>query len=220
VKKVVISVGGSLLVPDGIDEKALLSLKVFVEKNDNTRFFIVVGGGKVCREYQFAAQKIGCASAIDQDWIGVAATRLNAHLVRSVISETDDDIITNPTTKITTKKRVLVAAGWKPGHSTDYDTVLLAENVGASTIINMTNVDYLYDKDPRQKGAKRIKHATWKELQQIVGTTWKPGLNMPFDPVATTKAAQLKLKLYLIGPDMTNLQKILENKPFSGTTIE
>ena len=113
----------------------------------------------------------------------------------------------------------MIAAGWKPGFSTDYDAVLLAKNIGAHVVINMTNVDYVHDKDPKLGGAKPIKEVTWKGLRKIVGNEWKPGLNMPFDPIASREAEKLGLKVVVIGKDVNNLEKVLNGKKFKGTMI-
>ena len=217
---VIISLGGSIIVQDRINNDFLISFKKKILSSDK-RFIIVVGGGKTCRIYQDAAKAVSTVSAEDLDWIGIAATSLNAHMLRSVFGNAAyEQIVTNPTKKISTPKKIIIVAGWKPGHSTDYGAVCLAKTYGAKTIINMTNVDYLYDKDPKNKGAKKIERADWKTLQTLVGTEWQPGLNRPFDPIATTLAAELELKLIIIGHDLHNLGNILVGKAFNGTIIQ
>jgi uridylate kinase len=217
---IVLSVGGSLIAPDKIDTSFISQLKKSLLASGH-RFVIVVGGGKTCRDYQDAARSISSPSENDLDWIGIAATHLNAELLRSVFGPLAYDKITiNPAKKVKTSKQIIVAAGWKPGHSTDYDTVCLAQTYGATAVINMTNVDYLYDKNPKEfADAKKITKATWSQLQKIVGTEWKPGLNRPFDPIATKLGAKLKLKLIIVGSDVKNLENVIQNKPFKGTTI-
>ena len=86
------------------------------------------------------------------DWLGISATRFNAYLVKTIFKNlTYREIIADPTKKIRMKnEKVIVAAGWKPGCSTDYDAVLLAKNLGVKTLINLTNIDYVYDKDPKK----------------------------------------------------------------------
>ena len=126
----------------------------------------------------------------------------------------------DPTERINSKKRVLVAGGWKPGFSTDYDSVIVAKKVKADAIINITNVDYVYNKNPKLKGAKPIKETTWKALRKIVGNKWSPGLNMPFDPIASREAEKSKLKVIVTGKSISNLRRILENKTFKGTLIK
>jgi uridylate kinase len=130
-------------------------------------------------------------------------------------------IVTNPTSKIKFNKKILIAAGWKPGWSTDYDTVLLAKNLKVNTIINMSNIDYVYDKDPKKnKNAKKIKNISWKDFRKIIGNKWKAGLNKPFDPVAAKEAEKLGLKVSIIGKSLRNFENLLNNKKFDGTIIK
>ena len=215
---IVLSLGGSVLVQDVIQADFLKKFKSFV-LGRTERFIIVVGGGKVCRMYQDAGRALD-ASQNDIDWIGIAVTRANAELLRAVFGDVaHNEVIINPTRLMKTDKKVIIAAGWKPGCSTDHDAVLLAQTYGASTVVNITNVDYLYDKDPKEAGARKIEKATWKELQKIVGTTWKPGMHAPFDPVATALGGKLGLRLLLLGNDLKNFGNALDGKKFKGTVV-
>jgi len=91
-----------------------------------------------------------------------------------------------------------------------------------STVANLSNIEYVYDKDPnKHKDAKKMEKLTWNEMQNIVGTEWVPGANLPFDPVATKAAADAKLKVVIInGTNLENLNNFLEGKEFKGTVIE
>jgi len=116
---------------------------------------------------------------------------------------------------------VLIAAGWKPGRSSDDDAVRLAHVYGSTTIVNLSNVDYIYDKDPRKfKTAKKIEHATWKDYFRIFEAKWRPGANVPFDPIAARFAQRHGQKVVIAnGKDLKNLQNILAGKPFKGTQL-
>ena len=217
-KTVIISLGGSVVVQDTINTDFLKKLKELILKRSE-RFVIVIGGGKVCRMYQDAARTFS-AHTEDMDQIGIAVTRVNAELLRTVFGDDAyEDVVTNPTRAVQTNKRIIIASGWKPGFSTDHDAVLLARAYNADTVINMTNVDYVYDRDPKEKGAQKIERMDWERLQNIVGTTWKPGLHAPFDPIATKLGAQLKLKLILVGSDLKNLSNVWDGKKFIGTVV-
>src|SRR3989344_4764286 len=126
-ENIIISLGGSLVAPQEIDTAFLKTFKKAVIKFlESKRFFIFVGGGKVCRDYQKSLLEFG-ADNKDRDLIGIDISRLNARVVRQVFNEIAySEIITNPTKKINTKKDIVVAAGWKPGWSTDYCAVTLA----------------------------------------------------------------------------------------------
>ena len=167
-KRYVISVGGSIINPEPgkVDIVFLEKLREIINSFD-ARFVIVVGGGKTARSYQECAKAFHVSSD-DLDWIGIMVTRVNAEIVRSVFSA-KKKVIYDPSLELSFgNEKTLIAAGWKPGWSTDYDAVLLARNVGAKTVINMTNVDYLHDKDPRKyKTAKKIENISWKGFRKI-----------------------------------------------------
>ena len=117
-------------------------------------------------------------------------------------------------------KKVLIASGWIPGWSTDYDAVLLAKNFGVNEVINMSNVDYVYDKDPRKfKDAKKIERIRWTNYLKMTGTKWKAGMNVPFDPIAAKEARKSGISVSLIGKDLNNLKSLLDGKKFRGTLI-
>ncbi|MEK6876285.1 MAG: UMP kinase, partial [Nanoarchaeota archaeon] len=117
-------------------------------------------------------------------------------------------------------RNILIAGGWKPGWSTDYDAVLLAKNIGVKAIINMSNIDYLYNKDPKKyNNAKKIRNISWKRYRKISGNKWKAGLNAPFDPVAAKEAEKSGLRVFIIGKDLGNLENLLQGRKFKGTLI-
>ena len=220
-KTIIISLGGSLIVPDKIDTNFLAKFrKLILRYHDKYRFVIYCGGGSTARKYQKALKKVIGNGTSAMDWMGISATYLNAFLMRSVFGiYADPDIIENPTKKVNSKKKILIACGWKPGWSTDYDAVLIAKTLKSGLVINMTNVDYLYDKDPKYKSAKPVKDTTYKEIKKIIGTRWTPGLNAPFDPVAIKAAEKLGIKVIISGKSIANLKNILDGKDFKGTLI-
>jgi len=225
-KTVIISVGGSLIVPEDIDVRWISDFKKIIDKytfSGRYKFVIITGGGKIARKYQNAAKAVVKVANEDLDWIGIHCTRLNAHLLRTIfIDKSHPRIIKNPEEKIKFNEKVLIAAGWKPGCSTDYDAVLLAKNFGVKKLVNLTNIDYVYDKDPRKfKEAKKIEGISWKDFRKIVGDKWDPGLNAPFDPIASKEAEKLKLEVAIMnGKNLDNFEKYLNNKKFIGTVIK
>jgi len=226
--RIIISVGGSLIVPNGgIDTDFLKQLNTFVRDqiaaHPDRQFFLVTGGGATARNYIEAGQEvIGHQLADDDlDWLGIHSTRLNGHLVRTIFRDIAHPIMIKEfdvIQKIT--EPVTVAAGWKPGWSTDYIAVQVAEDYGAEVVINMSNITKAYDKDPAKfDDAKPIDQINWTDFRKIVGDEWKPGLSMPFDPIASKKAEQLSLTVAVMGRDFENLQNYLDKKPFVGTVI-
>ena len=220
----ILSLGGSIIVPDEIDVSFLKKFRKIIldYTKKGHRVAIIAGGGRTCRKYNTAAGKIVKPKAMDLDWIGITATMINAELVRTIFSDyAYPKIVTNPTAKIKTKKKIVVGSGWQPGCSSDKDAILLAKNLGIKTVVNLTNIDYVFDKDPKKfKDAKPIKKMSWKRMQGIVGTKWIPGSNLPFDPVASTAARKAGLKVVIMrGTDLNNFRKFLAKKNFKGTVI-
>ena len=227
----IISLGGSLIAsPAGIDWKFLKKFRSLIisEIKKSKRFVIVTGGGNTARSYQAAANKIIKLTKDDQDWLGIHSTRLNAHLIKTIFrAYAHPRINKNPRTKADLKNHfkhgegIMVAAGWRPGWSTDYIATILAERLNAKTVINLSNIDYVYNKNPKKfKSAKKIENNSWPNFRKIVGNKWDPGLNAPFDPIASRLAEKLKLKVIIAnGKNLNNLKNILNNNAFKGTTI-
>jgi uridylate kinase len=221
---IIISVGGSLICPDNIDIDFLRKFKEIILKEiaKGKRFVLIAGGGRIARNYQSAAKELGSVGHEDLDWLGIHATRINAHLLRTIFKEyAHFHVNHDPTEKVAFTEKILVASGWKPGCSTDYDAILLAKQLGVKKVINLSNIDYVYDKDPRQfPNAKPLKKIKWKDFKNIVGEKWSPGLNAPFDPVASHEAHEAGITVYIInGAKLDNLENLLEGKKFVGTTI-
>jgi len=228
---IVISLGGSLIVPKRIDWKFLKKFRELIvsEIKKGKRFAIITGGGYAAREYAQAAGKVTKLTREDLDWLGIHTTRLNAHLIKTIFRQyANPRINKNPRTKedLTTHfdngEGIMVAAGWKPGWSTDYVATIIAERLGAKKLINLSNIKYACDKDPKKyPDAKIIKEINWKNFRRIVGNRWDPGLNMPFDPVASKLAQENKLEVIIAeGKNLNNLKNILEERKFVGTVIK
>ena len=223
---IIISLGGSLVVPNGgMDTKFLSQFNEFIRQKiaEKWRFFIVVGGGATARHYIDAAKNIiGDITDWDLDYLGIHATRLNAHLIRTIFQDVAHPrIIQNYEHKLNNLEQPLVvASGWKPGRSTDYDAVLLARDYTAKVIINMSNIPQVYDKDTNKySDAKPLDKINWTDFELLVGDKWSPGSNLPFDPIATKLAKKLNLSVFVIGRDIKNLDRLLTNKEFTGTLI-
>jgi len=224
----VISLGGSIVAPDGPDAAYLAAFgelaREYLEADTERRLVIVVGGGGPARQWQRAYREAGGRTDDHeaQDWIGIMATRLNAQLVKAVLGELcPQEVVTDPSAVTLFRGRVLVASGWKPGFSTDFDAVLLAERFGAWRLLNLSNVAKVHTADPRlDPKARPLDAISWADFRALVGDEWVPGKNTPFDPIASRKAAELGLEVVCAaGRDLGNLAAMLEGRPFEGTVI-
>jgi len=221
---IVISVGGSLICPDRIDTDFLKRFKEIIVKQiqKGKRFVLITGGGRTARNYQQAAREVGEIDNEDLDWLGIHGTRINAHLVRTIFKKySRPRIVMDPTEKVSFRDKILVASGWKPGCSTDYDAILLAKHFRIKKLINLSNIDYVFDKNPsKYADAKAFERLKWNEFRQMFGDKWDPGLNVPFDPVASKEAEKSGISVYIVnGSNLENLENLLENKEFVGTVI-
>ena len=220
------SLGGSLIAPNGIDVnflKKFRSLILDYTKKGN-KVILVCGGGNTARSYQKAARLANPkVSANDLDWVGIGATKINAELVSAIFGDKAfESILANPSKKVKTNRRIIVGAGFKPGSSSDKDAVMAAQAFGAKIVINLSNITYVYDKDPSKfKDAKAQKEMTWPAFLKLVGTKWTPGAHVPFDPVASHLARKLRMELVVMkGSDLANLKAFLSDKPFKGTIVK
>lgn len=220
---IVLSLGGSIIVPDTVDHEFIAKFRdmVLSHVKDGKRFMIITGGGKVCRRYQSAGKELGMSEE-DLDWVGIEVTKLNAYFMRHVFKDiAHEEIVTDPSVISGIYSDIVIGAGWKPGCSTDLDTVLVAEQIGAKKIANLSNIDYAYDKDPKEfPDAKKIERTTWSEFRKLLPSEWSPSLNSPFDPVAAKRAEELGLEVAVLnGRNISNLESYLAGEKFEGTLI-
>lgn len=223
----IISVGGSIIVPKGgFDIEFLKKFRdlILTHAERGMRFLLIIGGGATARSYQETAKSVRKITNEELDWLGIYATIMNAYFVQTLFGEITGmgNVLTNPTKSIRGKRPIMVAGGWKPGCSTDMDAVLFAKQLKAKELINLSNIPQVYTKDPRvDKDAKAISSIDWKTFRKdIVGDTWEPGKNVPFDPVASKLAEKLKMTVSILkGTDLEQVENAILGRPFFGTTI-
>ncbi len=123
---------------------------------------------------------------------------------------------------------LIIGAGGRPGGTTDGSAVRIAKAIKAKAIVNLTNIDYVYDHDPRKdtrngritRIAKPFKSLAWPEYLQLIPTKRKPGGNYPFDPVASRLAQKAGISVAIInGADLENFDNYLKGKEWKGTMI-
>ena len=220
------SVGGSLIVPDAIDTTFLKNLKTFIESEiqNDYRFIIIAGGGRTARRYQDAVTAVTNLPSEDLDWIGIHATRLNGHLLRTIFRDSAHPVmITNPDEilDVPSTTPLVIAAGYRPGASTDLRAIQIAERVGAKKVINLSNTDYVYTDNPKTNpDAEKIESISWAEFRKLIPEDWDPGLSSPFDPVAAKAAEQLQIEVANInGTNLDALRNYMRGDNFVGTRI-
>jgi uridylate kinase len=223
---IVMSVGGSLIVPGEIDTAFLSELKDFITKETarGRRFIIIAGGGRTARQYQDAAKSVSDLASEDLDWLGLHATRLNGHLLRTVFRGLAYPVmVTNPddVLDIPLDASLVIAAGYRPGASTDLRAIQIADRVKAHKVINLSNTDYVYTDNPKTNPeAEKIENITWADFRKLIPESWDPGLSSPFDPVAAKEAERLNIEVAAInGTRLDALASYLNGESFIGTCI-
>lgn len=229
----VIKLGGSILSKSEevridfnyLDRLANL-LKSFIDKGD--KFIIVVGGGYVCREYQkLMKENKADISDLNLDYIGIASINLNAEMVRSYLSELAEERIVryadyDEGKEINFSKGILVCAANNPGHSSDVDSVIVANKIGSKVIFRLTDVDGIYDKDPSEnKDAVKFGSLTWDKYFDVIGVgDFVPGGHYPIDPIASrmSKEAGIVFKI-MKGENLQDLDKAIREEDFDGTIV-
>ncbi len=224
--KVVISVGGSILVPEDMDITYMMDLANLANELANKhRIAIVTGGGRTARNYIESARKFG-ASEILCDLIGISATRLNARLLSAAIGkkanlEPPGEFMA--AREVMDSRRIVVMGGTHPGHSTDAVSALLAEYIEADLLVNASDVDGIYDKDPENyRNAKRYERIPIDKLVDMVKSySLGAGRYELVDILAAKIIQRSRIKtIFVNGRDLGNLRNAIEGKRFTGTVIE
>lgn len=225
-KLIVISLGGSLIVPKKVNPKWLEEFKEVIEKNYNKyKFAIICGGGFVAREY-ITILEHEHKSKKQQSLVGIAATRMNARLMMQLFGKPANSKLplTMKEVKNLLSKNKVVFCGalrYAPNQTSDATAAKLASYL-KTDFINLTNVPGLYSSNPaKNKNAKFISEISWEDFKKkAMSIKYKPGQHFVLDQTASALIKKHKIKTYLIGHEMRNLDNLLKGKKFTGTTIE
>lgn len=223
---VVMSLGGSLIVPDEIDVDFLRKFREVIKKNSTKfKFVIVCGGGSVARKY-ISALKKEKKNDYYQSLAGIAVTRLNARFMAYFFGKDPEWGIPHDMKHVANLLRTndFVFCGalrYAPNQTSDATACKLAAYF-KSDFINLTNVKGLYDKNPKEnKDAKFISSTTREEFAKIVNAIpSKPGMHAPVDHTAMKIIMSHKLRVFIIGKDAKQLDNMLNGKKFIGSIID
>ena len=232
--KVAISLGGSLLTGKSDDKFVKLDPARFSKyaqvirglHEEGHQLMVVCGGGKPARYFIDIAKIIGASPEV-LDYLGIKSSHINALLFMAALG----NIAEQPTVYETPGERfdgrepgkVWIGGGHKPSTSTDYRTVAFAEAMGADLVINATDIDGVYDKNPKtHPDAKKLPELTFEQLETIIkdNTRQAPGEYGLFDLAAVKKSLETKIPVAII--DGTDPQEITRavNGSHSGSTVK
>ncbi len=222
----VISLGGSLIVPEKIDIKFLREFKKVINKNKSKyKFIIVCGGGTVARKYISALKDLGLNEKF-QDFSGISVTRMNARFMSYIFGFNPERGIPHKLKEVENiiKKQDLVFCGaleYKPRETSDSTAVEIARHFHTD-FINLTNVSGLHDKNPQKfKNAKFIPKISWKGLYDMANQKeFRPGQHFVIDQTASKIMMESKITTYILGENLNQLDNLLNKKRFTGTIVE
>jgi len=223
---VVLSIGGSSMIRDGKPDLGFLKSMAQTIKKSKNSFGILTGGGSVARLYADAARELG-ASEYEADSIAITSTRQNAQLMIAALVAAGVDVYKGVVTDFDEAKKldnkVVVMGGTIPGITTDTDAVLLGEAIGAERLVNISNVDAIYDSDPRKnRKAKRHTIMTYEQLISLaVGSDQrKAGTHFVFDLLACKLISRSNMEAHFVsGKKMADVQNAIEGKKKSAHHI-
>ncbi len=224
-ENLVISIGGSILLPDDEDISELMKLAKMLQKNSQERnLYLVVGGGKTARRYINWGRKLKADEAT-LDELGIATSRLNARLliialegdVYPVPAENFDEAMSSGN-----HYSIVTMGGTHPGHTTDAVAAMLAERLNSDRMINATSVDGVYTEDPKKdENAEKLERVDYDKLIDIVTSNeHTAGPNVVLDPLAAKIIKRAKIKTYILdGRDLSSLERAIQEEKFTGSII-
>lgn len=223
-EKVVVSIGGSILVPGENDADFIRKLAVMLkEVSKEVQVAVVCGGGKTARYYAQIANDLG-GDTYDQDILGIATTRMNAQLLALALGDMPETISADveEVAKASAPGKIVVMGGTEPGHTTDAVSSMLAASLKADRIVNGTSVDAVYTADPRKDPlAKKITRMTIDELGEIVYKEHGAAKSSVFDPLGVKLAKENKMDILIVdGRNLDELRNAILGKEISGTFVD
>jgi len=224
-EKVVVSLGGSILVPGEDDARYLRDLAGLLrDVSSGVKVFVVTGGGRVARYYIKTGRSLGIRERT-LDEFGIAVTRLNASLLASVLgprTNRQPAATYAKAARLAQRLPIVMMAGTRPGHTTDRVSASLARFVRADRIVNATSVDGVYSADPKHDpAAHRLEGVRFAELVKLSGRGHTAaGPSVVFDPAAARVLARNRTPLNVVhGRDLKALRAAILGKPFHGTRV-
>jgi uridylate kinase len=201
--KLVIKIGGSVIASPLEPERILqYSNNLRTLKEEGHQIVVVVGGGKVAREFITIADKMGLADT-DKDEIAISVSRLNAQLLARSLHELSSKSIPSTTeevSKLLAAGKIVVMGGLKPGITTDSVAAIVLESTNSKILVKATDQDGVYDKDPRRfPNARKLDRLSYGDLHKIVTQeTHRPGMHEILDPESIKILEKRKAEVVVI----------------------
>ncbi len=222
---IVLSLGGGIINPEGTPDSEFIKKFSELVKESKYNFAIVTGGGKSARLYAQAARELG-ANEFEADEIAIISTLQNASLIALALKGEACPTVFSDFGKAresANRYRIVIMRGTIPGITTDTDAALLAEVLHAKKLINLSNVDAIYDSNPKNNpNAKKYSKMDYNELiaLAIKNDTRKAGTNFVFDMLACKIIARAGIEAHFInGRNLEEIKKAIKGNAHSGTVV-
>lgn len=224
-EKVVVSIGGSILIPGNEDYVYIEKLAdLLKELSSEVKISVVCGGGKTARYYASVCRKLG-GDVNAQDLFGITATRMNAGLLDRAlgnnrypgIPETVEEAVL-----LSEEYDIVVMGGTSPGHTTDAVAAMFAKGLKADRIVNATSVDAVYSGDPNvDNNAERYSRITILDLERLVESEHGASKSGVFDPLGVRIAKENKIDILTVhGRDLEDLRSAILGENIKGTFVD
>jgi len=211
---ITLSLGGSIINPGEIDVNFLEQFSDILKRLiPKYKFMIVCGGGKVAREYIKALPR-GLTEG-ERDFMGIEATWLNAKLLSYYFKGYCAPILPKTVEELIEQLEIYdvgLSGGFLPAVKTDEDAAIVADLFGSPILINVTNVDGIYDKDPQtHSDAEKFSTLTYKEFYEIINPlSLDAGSNAPFTLIAAKICERSNMRIIICPKDLDKIQQAIE----------
>lgn len=196
---------------------------VLTNLTNNVQPIVITGGGNIARLYINFARKLGQDEA-SLDLLGIAISRINAKLLIASLGsyaypevpQSLDDV-----GRFVESNKIIVSGGLHPGQSTNATSALIAEKTGASEFINATDVNGIYDSDPRKNNNAQLfeKIEVNKLLKMLLKESSMAGEYDLLDIVALKVIERSKIKTKVILSNPTNIYNTIQGRNYIGTEL-
>ncbi len=219
--RAVLSLGGSVVASPEINLEFISGFASLVKRlrRKGHRLAVVVGGGKVARDYIGAARRLGAEESFC-DELGILATRMNARLIIAALGGEAYRRVPESVEEVKEWEKVVVMGGTVPGHTTDAVAAMLATKLKAELLVNATNVDGIYSADPKKNpDAKKYDRIAVEELLKLVDREHKAGISAILDAKAVRIIKENRIRTLVVKGELSRIEAALLGGEHFGTEV-
>ena len=221
-KRVVIKLSGSIFSQDTNYAKIRKYAEMLSDISNRVQPIVIAGGGKVARHYINLARNLGSDEA-NLDIIGIEVSRLNAKLLITALGDQAYSQVPKNLEEVAIaldSSKIVIAGGLHPGQSTNATSALIAETSKASSFVNATDVDGIYDSDPNTNTKARLfKEITVNECMEILRVeSAMAGTYDLMDIIALKVIERSKIPTRVVRSDTNDIRDAVDGKDI-GTKI-